>query len=125
MASLFEDAEARMLVAGQRAVLGLLESRPPKERIMKRTSRTLTVSTFVALGLLVPMLSHRAAISAEQIERVVAQEPGFSKLVVVKRPGPKPRPAPVPLLGVGLPAFAAAGMALAGYKLWRRRQSRG
>lgn len=92
---------------------------------MNRTARTLTVSTFVALGFLAPMLCERAAMSAESMERVVAQEPGFSKVVVVNRPGPRPRPAPVPLLGVGLPAFAAAGMAFAGYKLWRHRRSRG
>lgn len=31
---------------------------------------------------------------------------------------------PAPLLGAGLPAFALGGLALAGYRYWRRRRGR-
>ncbi len=92
---------------------------------MFKTKRILIVLSLAAVPLLGPVGSGSTALAADP--------PGLKKVVttvvkrlpvVAKKPNKRnPREAPAPLLGVGLPAFAMAGAAFAGFRAWRRRRS--
>lgn len=85
-------------------------------RGLKRALLVIGLATFPVLA------SPPVATAADPPGLTRANPPGLTR---ADPPGlRKPRPAPVPILGVGLPAFAAAGAALAGYRLWRRRRAK-
>lgn len=85
-------------------------------RGVKRVLLVIGLATFPMLG------SLPAATAADPPGLAKANPPGLAK---ANPPGlSKPRPAPVPILGVGIPAFAAAGAAFAGFRFWRRRRAK-
>ena len=85
-------------------------------RGMKRVLLVIGLATVPMLG----PLPGASAADPSGLTRV--DPPGLTR---VEPPGlSRPRPAPVPLLGVGLPAFALAGAAVAGYRFWRRRRAK-
>jgi hypothetical protein len=74
------------------------------------------------------MTNRRKLLILASLLGTTAQAPGRpgppSNVPPIQVP-PRGRPpvfVPAPLLGAGLPAIVAAGAAIAGYRLWRRRR---
>lgn len=95
---------------------------------MFKIKRVLIVMSLAAVPLLGPVGSGSTALAADPPGLSVAKKRVTTVLkrlpvVAKKHVNKNPRRAPAPLLGVGLPAFAMAGAAFAGFRFWRRRRS--
>ena len=91
---------------------------------MRKIKRAIIVLSLAAVPFMAPGPQGGVTLAADPPGLARAQAIVVAKkpIIVVKKPiRVKPKPAPAPLLGVGLPAFALAGFALAGYRFWRRR----